>query len=219
MGRGAACTPQRPAIGIGAEATVSPNAFAITSGDRPSSQAAATVAANAAQDEPATGEMTVRPSGVVSRVRSDSAMRAATSKPTHTAAANSAPVEPGLLGHGERGQDRGGGEMPRVADGLLRVERVGPVRVNVHGGSRPTRVPSTSSVAWAGPAARTRVIMPLDGTPVPPTAQPSVSRMSRRVASSAHAGISSAVVAQENSLRRRVYEAIAVPPMVANRQY
>jgi hypothetical protein len=29
------------------------------------------------------------------------------------------------------------------------------------------------------------------------------------------AGISSAVIAQENSLRRRVYEVIAVPPMVS----
>src|SRR5712691_12715775 len=56
--------------------------------------------------------------------------------------------------------------------------------------------------------------MPLDGTPVPPTAQPSVSRISRRVASSAAAGIPSVVTAEENSLRRRVYDVIAVPPVV-----
>src|SRR5262249_34002414 len=80
--------------------------------------------------------------------------------------------------------------------------------------SRPTRAPSTSSVAWGGPDARTRVMMPLDGTPAPPTAQPSVSRISRRVASRAGAEMASAVTAQENSLRTRVYEVIAMPPLV-----
>ena len=197
---------------------MSPNAFAIASGDRPSSRPAATVAANAAQDEPATGEMTVRPSGVVSRVRSDSAMRAATSKPTHTAAANSAPVEPACSATASAGSTVAAARCPEWRMVSSASSALARCALTCTAGSRPTRVPSTSSVAWAGPAARTRVIMPLDGTPVPPTAQPSVSRMTRRVASSAHAGISSAVVAQENSLRRRVYEAIAVPPMVANRQ-
>jgi hypothetical protein len=56
--------------------------------------------------------------------------------------------------------------------------------------------------------------MSLDGTPVPPTVQPSVSRIMRRVASSARAGIASVAMEQENSLRRRVYEVIVVPPVI-----
>ena len=94
IGRGEGMLPHLPEIGSGAEATVMPKADAVCAGSSPSSRAATTVEANDAQLNPAAGAISRLPSSKISKLRSESPMRAATSNPTAMAARSSAPLLP-----------------------------------------------------------------------------------------------------------------------------
>jgi hypothetical protein len=206
IGRGDACTPQRPAMGIGADATVSPKAWAMDSGGRPRSRPAATVAANAAQAEPATGEMTVRPSGFVSSGRKDSAILAARSKPTATAAVNWAPDAAVCSATASAAGTVAAARCPEWRIVSSASSALAACALTYTAPGRLSRSPLTSTVACAGPptSALSLATIWLEGTPLPPTAQPRVSRISRRVAARALSGRSSAVTEQANSARARV---------------